>query len=335
MGIFDSIKKLFSGSEKQEDTHSILSAERAERMKIVAERAAEREKKDTNKVEQTPKEAPSQAKYIRYKISDFQEEFKGNITVAPENFMLKLFDAEAKGEEFIDVPVSVLNKIQKNKEKDEKWNKTYNDIMSNSTAGQKAEKDEDIDKAISFYKEAISIGEKSKIEIFHAYANPYKRLFVLLHKQKRIGEEIGYLKTFLNHDLSESERIKYQERLNKLDKDNVCDQTEKRTQSNLTVDTEKQCFEILSNIRAAADMHKMENFSKAIAYYKDAIKIGENCKVDMFNTYSAAYKCLITLLDQQYKYDEEKLYIDAYLTHDISENERAAYTDILNRLNEK
>lgn len=332
MGLFDSIKKLFSSSGKK-DSHNKRLSERIEHKKRVEQRYSGQEIiKDPYEKDQSSKAEQVKTKSIRYKISDFREEFRNNITAVPENFMLFFFDAEAKGEEFIDVPVSVLKTTQENIEKNRKWDNTYNSIMSNSIAGQKAEKDGDTDNAIEFYKEAIHIGEKSEIEIFHAYAYPYNRLFVLLHKQKRISEEISYLRTYLTHDLSEKDRSKYTERLNKLDKNKNYKQATEKIQSEENSYCEKQCYEILSNIRIAADMHKMENFRDAIEHYKKAIKIGENCKVDMFNTYSAAYKCLITLLDQQHKYEEEKLYIEAYLTHDLSESESTAYRNMLNRL---
>lgn len=333
MGLFDSIKKLFSSSGKK-DSHNKRLSERIEHKKRVEQRYSGQEIiKDPYEKDQNSKTEQVETKSIRYKISDFREEFRSNITAVPENFMLIFFDAVAKGEEFIDVPVSVLKIAQENIKKNQKWDNTYNSIMSNSTTGQKAEKDGDTDKAIEFYKEAINIGEKSGIEIFHAYAYPYKRLFVLLHKQKRISEEINYLRTYLTHDLTERDRSKYTERLNKLD--NNYKQATEKIQSEENSDCEKQCYEIFSNIRIAADMHKMENFSEAIEHYKKAIKIGENCKVDMFNSYSAAYKCLITLLNQQHKYEEEKLYIEAYLTHDLSEKETSIYKNMLNRLYKK
>lgn len=114
MGLFDSIKKLFSSSGKK-DSHNKRLSERIEHKKRVEQRYSEQEIiKDPYEKDQNSKTEQVETKSIRYKISDFREEFRSNITAVPENFMLIFFDAVAKGEEFIDVPVSVLKIAQEN-----------------------------------------------------------------------------------------------------------------------------------------------------------------------------------------------------------------------------
>lgn len=74
-------------------------------------------------------------------------------------------------------------------------------------------------RAIDYYKRCVGLGEATPHDCFSAYAHAYKRLIVLLNKEKNYGEQAQYIKSFLQHTgISDDERIKYQTRLDKITK---------------------------------------------------------------------------------------------------------------------
>lgn len=139
----------------------------------------------------------------------------------PKDLMYRLFnirmDAIKKGMDMkdidIEIPDNTIGVIEENRQTDLEHERLYHTISQYRLDGMDIEKT-DIDKAIECYKKSIELGEGTNM--FYAYAHSYKRIIVLFHKTKNYKDEIMYCSKFLEHDLSDSERLKYSERLSKL-----------------------------------------------------------------------------------------------------------------------
>ena len=113
----------------------------------------------------------------------------------------------------VEIPDNTFELIEEKRQSDLKKEELRNIISQYRLDGMDMEKT-DIDKAIEYYKKSIELGEGT--DLFYAYAYSYKRIIVLFHKTKNYKDEILYCSKFLEHDLSDSERLKYSERLSKL-----------------------------------------------------------------------------------------------------------------------
>jgi len=113
----------------------------------------------------------------------------------------------------VEIPDNTFELIEEKRRADLKKEELRNMISQYRLDGMDIEKT-DIDKAIECYKKSIELGEST--DMFYTYAYSYKRIIVLFHKTKNYKDEILYCSKFLEHDLSDSERLKYSERLSKL-----------------------------------------------------------------------------------------------------------------------
>lgn len=130
-----------------------------------------------------------------------------------------LFDAIRNGKDRNDVVIEVsdimLDAIEANRQSDLKREELYRLVSKYRLDGMDLEKT-DIDKAIECYKKSIELGEGANM--FYAYAHSFKRIIILFHKMKNYKDEIIYCSKYLENDLSDSERLKYSERLSQLKK---------------------------------------------------------------------------------------------------------------------
>lgn len=113
----------------------------------------------------------------------------------------------------VEIPDNTFELIEEKRQSDLKKKELYQTISQYRLDGMDIEKT-DIDKAIECYKKSIELGEGTNM--FYAYAHSYKRIIVLFCKTKSYKDEILYCSKLLEHDLSDSERLKYSERLSKL-----------------------------------------------------------------------------------------------------------------------
>lgn len=113
----------------------------------------------------------------------------------------------------VEIPDDTFEVIEANRQAALEHEVLYQTISQYRLDGMDIEKT-DIDKAIECYKKSIELGEGT--DMFYAYAHSYKRIIVLFRKTKMYKDEILYCSKFLEHDLSDSERLKYSERLAKL-----------------------------------------------------------------------------------------------------------------------
>lgn len=113
----------------------------------------------------------------------------------------------------VEIPDNTFELIEEKRQSDLKKKELYQTISQYRLDGMDIEKT-DIDKAIECYKKSIELGEGTNM--FYAYAHSYKRIIVLFRKAKNYKDEILYCSKFLEHELSDSERAKYSERLSKL-----------------------------------------------------------------------------------------------------------------------
>lgn len=97
-----------------------------------------------------------------------------------------------------------------------KREKEHQIISDYRLSGMEAEKNGDIYAAIDNYAKSILNGEQSEFNLLMAFAHSYERIIVCFHKLKDFEHEADYIKKYLNHNLPESTKIKFNERLNKL-----------------------------------------------------------------------------------------------------------------------
>lgn len=150
----------------------------------------------------------------RYKLGEFWTECRKKGMIPPIEIMEKESELLLQGKEYIDIPISIIEEMQQQKLLDDKRNLEEHDISSHRLAGIRLEKCDTI-AAIKEYEECINLGESSGFDLFHSYAHAYSRIITLLHKIKDYDKEIKYIKDYLSHEISEKEREKYTNRLNK------------------------------------------------------------------------------------------------------------------------
>lgn len=130
-----------------------------------------------------------------------------------------MVDALVAGEDLVEMPDNywavLVKRDSEIKAKQAKWDSEYSEISLHRVAGMEREANGDIDEAINEYAESIRLGEAAENDMYHAYAHSYSRIIVLLGKVHRFAEEIDYVKSVLKHSLSDSERARYNERLEK------------------------------------------------------------------------------------------------------------------------
>lgn len=132
----------------------------------------------------------------------------------PEDIFLKCMALEFKSpSKIIELPDNIIEIIEANKKDAEDKDALYGEISSHRLAGYEKEKD-DIEGAIFEFAKSIEIGEATTM--FYAYAHSYERIIILLHKIKDYQREMQYISQYLNHDISDKQKDKYQKRLEKL-----------------------------------------------------------------------------------------------------------------------
>lgn len=152
---------------------------------------------------------------MKVKVKDFEDkylssEYKHGMYI-PEDLFCQITSST---EPFIELPDDIIEIIEKNKSDEEKYEKLYDMISSHRIMGMEKEQESDINGAIDEYSKSIEIGETT--DMFHAYAYSYERIIILLDKMKEYNQEIRYISQYLQHDLDDKRKEKYQNRLAKL-----------------------------------------------------------------------------------------------------------------------
>lgn len=152
---------------------------------------------------------------MKVKVKDFKDkylssEYKHGMYL-PEDLFCQIISST---EPFIELPDDIIEIIEKNKSDEEKHEKLYDMISSHRIMGMEKEQESDINGAIDEYSKSIEIGETT--DMFHAYAYSYERIIILLDKMKEYNQEIRYISQYLQHDLDDKRKEKYQNRLAKL-----------------------------------------------------------------------------------------------------------------------
>ena len=135
----------------------------------------------------------------------------------PKDIFNYLDTLTLQGEKFANVRDSIVEEIEANKSELLEVEAKIQTICEHSSTGYKLEK-VNIYRAIEEYKEAIRIGETTKA--FMYYGGAYDRVIILLHKIKDYKSEQQYISALLKHNLSDSQRQKYENRLIKVIKKN-------------------------------------------------------------------------------------------------------------------
>lgn len=91
-------------------------------------------------------------------------------------------------------------------------------------------------------------------------------------------------------------------------------------------------IKISSHRVGGMNLEKEGNIEDAISEYKKAIEIGEQSSLSRFSSYAYAYERIIILLHKVKDIEKEKQYINAYLSHNISDKAKDKYTNRLNKL---
>lgn len=151
----------------------------------------------------------------RYKLGEFWQECQTKGLMPPAEIMAQESQLFLQGADYIDIPISIIEDMERHKAVSDKREHEYQEISSHRLAGINAE-GLDCNLAIMEYQECIAMGENSEFDLFHAYSYAYFRIIVLLHKNKEYEKELDYTEKLLSHELSDSEREKYSQRLNKL-----------------------------------------------------------------------------------------------------------------------
>lgn len=154
----------------------------------------------------------------RFKTTDFQQLCRDSKYFPPDDIRRMELKAILNGIEYIDIPISVLEEMEREKARHDQWETEYKGISRLRLQGMEDEKAGNIEKAISSYRKCIEMGEQSTFNMFHAYGHAYDRLIILLHKTKQYDTETRYIEALLKHSLTEPVIKKYTERLNKLTK---------------------------------------------------------------------------------------------------------------------
>lgn len=141
-------------------------------------------------------------------IRNFIEDHNLSRLCQTEDEMVAITDAFIAGEDSVEMPDNYWAVLVKR-------DAEYSEISLHRVAGMEREADGDVDAAINEYAESIRLGEVAENEMYHAYAHSYSRIIVLLGKVHRFAEEIDYIESVLKHSLSDSERARYTERLEK------------------------------------------------------------------------------------------------------------------------
>lgn len=152
----------------------------------------------------------------RYKIRDFDEYCQKNGFIPPAEIMGQELSLVLKGEDYISIPLSIIEKMKQEKTERDKWDELYKNISLLRLNAMQLERT-DTAAAITEYEYCIETGETSTIPMFHAYHYAYERIIILLHKAKDYEKESTYIRQLLSHkELSQKEIEKYTERLKKL-----------------------------------------------------------------------------------------------------------------------
>lgn len=148
-------------------------------------------------------------------IHNFIEDHNLSRLCQTEDEMVAITDAFIAGEDSVEMPDNYWAVLVKRDSEIKKRDSEYSEISLHRVAGMECEANGEIDEAINEYAESIRLGEVAANDMYHAYAYSYSRIIVLLGKVHRFAEEIGYIESVLKHTLSDSERARYNERIEK------------------------------------------------------------------------------------------------------------------------
>lgn len=157
---------------------------------------------------------------MKVNVQDFTARFCGSGEYrcgiyVPKDTLFKIMDCEASGVEFCDVPDSIFDDIEAARKQDELRTSQYNNISELRLAGMKAESEDDDERAIELYAEAIEMGEASVFDLLHAYRHAYDRIIILLSRTRAYAREASYIEQLLKHELQTVDHDRLTVRLEK------------------------------------------------------------------------------------------------------------------------
>lgn len=112
--------------------------------------------------------------------------------------------------------------------------------------------------------------------------------------------------------------------------DNIFDVVEANKQADLE---HERLYHTISQYRLDGMDIEKTDIDKAIECYKKSIDLGEG--TNMFYAYANSYKRIIVLFRKTKNYKDEILYCSKFLEHDLSDCERAKFSERLSKLKNK
>lgn len=140
------------------------------------------------------------------------EEWKFGIFLGNDLFF-KLMGAKTA---FIGIPDNSVEQILQRKQEREERDREYFKISHHRYRGIDLEKEGNLEDALDEYLESISLGNASKFDMLYAYRYCYDRAIILCRRLKITYKEIELLESIIKHKISDQDRTKYQNRLNRL-----------------------------------------------------------------------------------------------------------------------